>query len=77
MGRTKTSEALVSLYGSETDRNVKERIINALFEQGSAKELVDVARKETDPELKKNAVHRLSNMKSKEATDFFMELLNK
>jgi HEAT repeat protein len=77
MGRTKTSEALVSLYGSETDRNVKERIINALFEQGSAKELVDVARKETDPELKKNAVHRLSNMKSKEATDFFLELLNK
>jgi len=77
MSRTKTSEALVSLYGPEQDRNVKEQIIQAPSNQGSAKELVDVARKETDPELKKTAIKRLANMHSKEATDFMVELINK
>lgn len=77
MRRTKTSDALVSMYGSETDRGIKQQIIRSLYEQGSAKELVDVARKESDPELKRDAVRMLSNMKSKEATDYLVELLNK
>ena len=77
MSRSKTSEALVSIYSSEPDRNVKEQIMHSLFIQGSAKEIVDIARKEPDPVLKRNAVQALSRMNSKEATDFMMELLSK
>jgi HEAT repeat protein len=77
MSRSKTAEPLVALYASETDTANKEQIIHALFTQGSVKELVDVARKESDPNLKRLAVQMLSRMNSKEATDFLIELLNK
>jgi hypothetical protein len=36
---------------------------------------VDLARKESDPVMKKSIVQRLSMMHSKEATDYMMELL--
>ncbi|MEO7143959.1 MAG: HEAT repeat domain-containing protein [Bryobacteraceae bacterium] len=75
--RDKSADALVSLYSSETDKDVKAQIVNALFIQQSVKPLIDIARKETDPELKKRIVERLSMMRSKEANDYMMELLNK
>ncbi len=77
MGRTKTAEPLAALYGSESDKNVKEQIIHVLSNQGSAKEIIEIARKESDPNLKRLAVQRLSNMKTKESNDFMEELLNK
>ena len=77
MKREKGAEALVSLYGSETDKGIKSEIIRSLFMQNSAKQLVDVAKKETDPELKRECVRNLSMMKSKDATDYMVELLGK
>ncbi len=77
MRKDGSEEALASMYSSESDRNLKLEIINALFLQGAAKQLVDVTRAEKDPELKKTAVQKLAMMKSKEATDYLMELLNK
>jgi hypothetical protein len=38
---------------------------------------VTLARKEQNAELKKDAVEKLSLMKSKVATDYMLELLNK
>ena len=67
--------SLVSLYGSESDKGIRSEIINSFHNQNAAKPLVDIARKETDPELKRQVVQRLSNMRSKEATDYLMELL--
>jgi len=75
--RDKSPDALASLYAPESDKTVKAEILQALWLQGSAKQIADLARKETDPELKKMAVQKLSMMKSKDATDFLMELLNK
>ena len=49
----------------------------ALFIRGDAKPLIELARKESDPALKRRIVERLSIMRSKEATDFLIELLNK
>ena len=43
----------------------------------SAKGLVEIARKESNPELKREAVQMLSSMKSQEALDYMTELLNK
>jgi hypothetical protein len=54
---------------------VKRSIINALFIQQNAPALVTIARSESNPGLKKEAVSRLSIMHSKEATDYLMELL--
>ena len=73
----KSGDALGSIYAGEQDKDVRKEILGALFIQGNAHALVEIARKETDPELKKQVVSKLSIMRSKEATDYLMELLNK
>jgi tetratricopeptide (TPR) repeat protein len=75
MNTTKTGDALVSMYGSETDPAMKKSIIDGLYSQRNAKALVDLARKESDPSTKREIVSRLSHMKSKESTDYLMEIL--
>jgi hypothetical protein len=73
----RTSDALASIYANESNADVKKQIIHALFIQSNGKGLVEIARKETNMELKKQIVHDLSLMKSKEGTDYLLELLNK
>ena len=77
MKRERTGDALLSLYASESDRTVKQAIMDGLFIQQNAKALIDLARKETDMAVKKELVQRLSMMKTKEASDYMMELINK
>jgi len=77
MNTAKTGEALVAMYSTEKEPDIRKEILQALFLQQNAKALVDIARKETDPELKKQAVQKLSLMNSKEGTEYFMDLLNK
>ncbi|HKW35002.1 MAG TPA: HEAT repeat domain-containing protein [Candidatus Acidoferrum sp.] len=72
-----SGKALQTIYSKETDRGLKEEVLNAYFLQGNAAALVAIARNEKDPELKKTAVSKLSLMHSKEATDYLMELLQK
>jgi HEAT repeat protein len=66
---------LVAAYTAESDKTIKSEILNSLGNQQAAKQIIECARKESDPELKKTAVRRLSEMHSKEATDFLMEIL--
>ncbi|MCC6394977.1 MAG: HEAT repeat domain-containing protein [Bryobacterales bacterium] len=73
----KGPEVLAGLYASEKDYDVRKAIIGALRSQNSAKALVNIARAETDPRLKRVIVETLSRMKSKEASDYLVELLNK
>jgi HEAT repeat protein len=77
LGGMRADTELMQLYSSETDREVRRHIIHAVMSSKSPKSLVEIARKETDPDLKKEAVRMLSNMKSQEATDYLMELVNK
>jgi len=77
MGAGKAGGALASLYTNEKDIEVRRSILNSLFIQGNADALIDIARKEKDPELKKEAVQKLSLMGSPKATEFLMEILNK
>jgi HEAT repeat protein len=78
MGRgTQTGPELVSLYAKEKDATVRKEILRALANQDDAKDLVDVARKETDADLKVYAVRVLSQMRSKEAQEYMMEILSK
>ena len=78
MHTTEAAEALVAIYTTaNSDTELRKKILQSLFMQGNVKQLVEVARKETNPELRRTAVQQLSLMKNKEATDFLMELLNK
>jgi tetratricopeptide (TPR) repeat protein len=76
-GSHQAGDALAAMYVGESNTEVKKQIIHALFIQNNGKALVEIARKETNMELKKEIVHSLSVMKSKEGTDYLMELLNK
>jgi len=76
-GREKTGPMLVAMYSGEQDKQVRSAILRGLYQQSNAKALVELARKESDPGLKREAVQQLSHMKSAEATEFLVELLNK
>jgi len=73
----RTGEALASMYSSESDPSIRKQVIRALFVQGNGHAMVEIARKETDIDLKKEIVRCLSNMQSKEGTEYLLELLNK
>ncbi|HTS68698.1 MAG TPA: HEAT repeat domain-containing protein, partial [Terriglobia bacterium] len=72
-----TADNLTALYQNEKAVDVRKEIMTAFFLQGNAKALVNVARNEKDPELRKTAVERLSLMNSKDATDYMLDILNK
>jgi hypothetical protein len=72
-----SAKALQSIYAKESNREVKEEVLNSYFLQNNAAAIVAIARNEKDPELRKTAVSKLSIMHSKEATDYLMEILQK
>ena len=76
-GSQRAGDALAAMYQNESDVNVKKQIIHALFIQNNGKALVEIARKENNKELKKDIEHWLSVSKSKEGTEYLLELLNK
>jgi HEAT repeat protein len=75
MGGGKTGDALVEMYSGEKDPAIRRSVVNALFLQSNATALVALARKESDSEMKKTIVQKLSLMQSKVATDYMLELL--
>jgi len=80
LGRVKTQQAtdtLLALYAGEQDAAVRKAVVSGLYRQNNAKALVELARKETNAETKKEIVRHLAQMRSKEASDFLLDLLNK
>ena len=79
MGSKRTSDALVEIYNTDKDPDIRRAVVTGLFQQGNATALVDLARKEQDPGMKKDIVSKLSVMGSKDPAvmQFMMELLSK
>jgi HEAT repeat protein len=77
VGGAKTGEFLASLYGGDKDPDVRRQVLRSLFLQGNAKSLIEIARAETDPAMKKEVVSLLSHMDSAPATNYLLEILNK
>jgi len=75
LGGGRTGDLLLSLYNNDPRIEVRKGVITALFIQGNAKTLVNLARAEKDPETKREIVQKLSVMRSKDATDYLMEFL--
>jgi HEAT repeat protein len=72
----RAEQALMSLYQKETDDGVKRKLLEAMFLQHNVEGLIQIARVEKDPGLRRSAVEKLSIMGSDEATDFLLELLD-
>jgi HEAT repeat protein len=77
MGRPTAGDGLISIYAGESDAEIRKAVVHALFLQSNAEALVDIARKESSYELKREIVQRLSRMKSKEAAEYLEELVAK
>ncbi|HZS28683.1 MAG TPA: HEAT repeat domain-containing protein, partial [Candidatus Angelobacter sp.] len=77
VGGEESLTALTNLYSTRTDVSMKKKVINALFLHGAGKEMVALARKETNPELKRALIAKMSLMNSPEISDYMMEILNK
>ena len=75
MNRPGTTETLVSMYRSDNSTDIRRAVVNALFIHRNAKALVDLARGEKDPGVKRDIVQKLSVMKAPEATEYMLELL--
>ena len=69
------TDALLSIYKSDTSTDIRRTIANSLFAQRNAKALVELARAEKDSSMKREIVSKLSLMKEPEATEYMLELL--
>lgn len=77
MDSKRTGDVLVEIYNKDKDPEIRKAVISGLSNSNNAETLVALARKESDPAMKKLMVSRLSHMRSKVATDYLIELLNK
>jgi tetratricopeptide (TPR) repeat protein len=77
VGGEESLAALTKVYNSQADVSIKKKVINALFLHGAGKEMVALARKETNPQLKRALIEKMSLMSSPEISDYMMEILNK
>jgi HEAT repeat protein len=76
-GGNEAAGTLVNIYNSNSDFETKKEVANALFLHGAGKELVALARKETNPQMKRELIQKMSLMSSPEITEYMMEILNK
>lgn len=67
---------LVQIYSSG-DSDSKRAAAEALFVNDDATDLVALARKESDPQMRRYLVEKLSVMDNKAARDYMLEILNK
>ena len=75
MGK-RTAPMLLAFYTNESSVDIKDAVIDALFVQSNARALIDLSKKETDKQLKREMLQKLSVMNNKEAIDYMLELLN-
>jgi HEAT repeat protein len=69
-------DALWQLYQKETSVDVKKRIIQAMFVGGAADRLIELAKTEKTPELRRTAIRNLGVMGSKKTGDALVEIYN-
>src|SRR6185295_10561012 len=69
-GGAKTGDLLRSLYASETSADIRREILNSLMAHQNGAILVELARAEKDPAMKREIVRKLTAMNSKEAADY-------
>ncbi len=76
-GGGEAGSTLITIYNTNNDLETKKEVVNALFLHGAGKDLVALARKETNPQMKRELIQKMSLMSSPEITEYMMEILNK
>lgn len=71
----KSHALLLDIYNTDKDPEIRKTVTDALFVSGACGEMVALARKETDYEVKKSLINKISLMNCKEGRDYMMELL--
>ena len=74
LGALGATEELWQLYQKEASYDVKRQILSALQASGNATRMIEVARTEKDPELRRIAVRNLGVMGSKAGGDALVEI---
>jgi HEAT repeat protein len=74
---SETGPALLTLYRAEKSLEPRRGAIDALSLQNNAPALMEIAQSEKDPQLRKAAVSKLSLIRSKEAQEYMIKLLEK
>jgi tetratricopeptide (TPR) repeat protein len=76
-GRADSADALGAIYRGDSSVDVKKEVINALaMNSRNAAALVSIAKAEKNAELKKAIVTRLSVMRTPEAQQYMVDILN-
>ena len=75
LGAGRSGDTLVNIYNRQTDPAAKRAAVDGLFISGNAGALVALAKKETDRDLRRSIVEKLSIMNSPEAREYLLELL--
>ena len=70
----KSTPALLNFYATG-DAHVKDAVITGLFVMGNAKALIELAKKETNRQMKKEILQKLSVMGSDDAVSYMLEIL--
>ena len=76
LSRHKQKDRLMELAKSEKDPDLRRAAVEELARTNDAKALIELARAEKDSKVKRDIVRELSRMKSKEAADYLLEVLN-
>lgn len=74
-GRARTGDVLVQVYETDSNREVRAAVINSLFLQSNGKALIALARKEKDPELKREIISKMALIRSDEVSAYLLEVL--
>lgn len=69
-------DELSKLYAQETVTDVKKRILQAMFVGGNAEKLIQLARSESDPELRRAAIRNLGVMGKERTGAALLEIYN-
>jgi HEAT repeats len=74
LGNMRAGAELAELYQSEQSVEVKKQILQGMFIGGYADKLIELAKTEKDPELRKKAISYLGNMRRTETADALTSL---
>ena len=66
-----------SLYPIQKDVESKKAVLEAMFVQENAAGLIEIAKAEKDPVLRREAVEKLSVMDTPESQQYMIEILQK
>ncbi|HEX5758784.1 MAG TPA: tetratricopeptide repeat protein [Thermoanaerobaculia bacterium] len=71
-----SGEVLRAIYASTSDRETRLAVLEALFVQNNARALIEIFRSEKDPDLKREAVQKLTLIDDPEADRFLESILD-